>query len=385
MSDQLLTSGKKPSAISYQLVARILAKAAALFILCNLVFALTNPLEAIGNLSIYNGLIPGRPRLPYGENPAQSYNLSTNNLPAMIATHILRQPKAADEYRVLLIGDSSVWGWRLTNDQTLAAHLSAAGLIMPDGRRAVIYNLGYPVMALMKDLLLLDAVMAYQPDAILWPLTLESFARERQLFHPLVQNNTERVQRLIADHNLLLDPSDQRLVKLDFFGQSLVGQRRELANWLRLQFYGASWAATGIDQFIPVEFTPRSTDLEADVTWQAFESPQSLTESDLAFDVLRAGITRVGNIPVLLINEPIYISDGANSDIRYNAWYPRWAYDAYRALLATTAESEGWDYLDLWDTVEGDQFTDSPVHMTPEATARTAARIATWLQSFTEQ
>lgn len=370
---------EKPSA------GRILLKAGVLFILINVIFAVVQPLEAIGSLSIYNGLIPRRPRLTYGENPAQSYNLSTNNLPAMIATHILRQPKAADEYRILLIGDSSVWGWRLTNDQTLAAHLSAAGLIMPDGRRAVIYNLGYPVMALMKDLLLLDAVMAYQPDAILWPLTLESFARERQLFHPLVQNNTERVQRLIADHSLLLDPSDPRLVKLDFFGQTLVGQRRELANWLRLQFYGASWAATGIDQFIPVEFTPRSTDLEADVTWQAFESPQSLTESDLAFDVLRAGITRVGNIPVLLVNEPIYISDGTNSDIRYNAWYPRWAYDAYRALLATTAESEGWDYLDLWDTVEGAQFTDSPVHMTPDATARTAARIATWLQSFTEQ
>jgi len=245
---------EKPSA------GRILLKAGGLFILINVIFAVVQPLEAIGSLSIYNGLIPGRPRLPYGENPAQSYNLSTNSLPAMIASHILHQPKAADEYRILLIGDSSVWGWRLTNDQTLAARLSAAGLIMPDGRRAVIHNLGYPVMALMKDLLLLDAVMAYQPDAILWPLTLESFARERQLFHPLVQNNTERVQRLIADHSLLLDPSDPRLVKLDFFGQSLVGQRRELANWLRLQFYGASWAATGIDQFIPVEFTPRSTD-----------------------------------------------------------------------------------------------------------------------------
>lgn len=121
------------------------------------------------------------------------------------------------------------------------------------------------------------------------------------------------------------------------------------------------------------------------MTWQAFESPQSLTESDLAFDVLRAGISQVGNIQVLLVNEPIYISDGANSDIRYNAWYPRWAYDAYRALLATTAESEGWDYLDLWDTVEGAQFTDSPVHMTPDATTRTAARIATWMQSFIEQ
>jgi hypothetical protein len=361
---------------------RIILKTAALFLLFNLLFAFTNPLEALGAMSLYNGAVPGRTRLPYGENPAQSYNLSTDNLPAMIASHVIRGAKAADEYRVLLIGDSSVWGWRLTNDQTLSAHLNAAGLTAPDGRRVVIYNLGYPVMALMKDLLLLDAVMPYQPDAVIWPITLESFARERQLFHPLVQNNAGRVRRLIAEYSLLLDPADPRLVDPDFFGRTLIGQRRELANWLRLQLYGVSWAATGLDQHIPAAFTRRSTDLEADESWQDFASPQPLTESDLAFDVLRAGIRRAGTIPVLLVNEPIYISDGANSDLRYNAWYPRWAYDAYRALLTEAAAVNGWALLDLWDTVEGDQFTDSPVHMTPAATRTTADRMAAWLQSI---
>jgi hypothetical protein len=375
---------QEPKAMSYQLSARILLKVTALFILCNLVFALTNPLETFGGLSLYNGLIPGRPRLPYGENPAQSYNLSTDNFPAMIATHILSQPKAADEYRMFLIGDSSVWGWRLTNDQTLAAWLNAAGLTVPDGRRVVIYNLGYPVMALMKDLLLLDAVLPYQPDAILWPVTLESFARERQLFHPLVQNNAGRVRRLIADYSLLLDPADPRLLEPDVFGRTLVGQRRELANWLRLQLYGVSWAATGLDQFIPTVFTPRATDLEADTTWRGIAPTTPVPDLNLAFDVLAAGITRAGGIPVLLVNEPIYRSDGANSDLRYNAWYPRWAYDTYRTLLTEAAAVNGWALLDLWDTVDGDQFTDSPVHMTPEATRATAERIAAWLQSFIE-
>ncbi len=88
---------------------------------------------------------------------------------------------------------------------------------------------------------------------------------------------------------------------------------------------------------------------------------------------------------MLLVNEPIYRRDGANSDLRYNAWYPRWAYDSYRALLTEAAAVNGWALLDLWDTVDGNQFTDSPVHMTPGATRATAERIAAWFQSFPEQ
>ncbi|MCZ7670394.1 MAG: hypothetical protein M5U34_26160 [Chloroflexi bacterium] len=44
-----------------------------------------------------------------------------------------------------------------------------------------------------------------------------------------------------------------------------------------------------------------------------------------------------GDVPVLLINEPMFISSGRNSDLRYNAFYPRWAYDQYREMLGETA------------------------------------------------
>ena len=93
-----------------------------------------------------------------------------------------------------------------------------------------------------------------------------------------------------------------------------------------------------------------------------------LTGDDLTFDVLRAGLARAGDVPVVLINEPIYVSDGANSDLRYNSFYPRWAYDDYRAQLAALAAAEGWRYLDLWDAIPPDEFTDTPVHLTPAGT-----------------
>jgi hypothetical protein len=82
------------------------------------------------------------------------------------------QPKAADEFRAFFIGDSSVWGSGLMSDETYAARLTQAGLTAPEGRRIVAYNLGYPAQSMLKDVMLLDAAMRYQPDMIIWFVTL---------------------------------------------------------------------------------------------------------------------------------------------------------------------------------------------------------------------
>ena len=39
--------------------------------------------------------------------------------------------------------------------------------------------------------------------------------------------------------------------------------------------------------------------------------------------------------------EPMLISAGKNSDIRYNFFYPRWAYDEYRRQMAERAAARG--------------------------------------------
>lgn len=403
---------KSPATWGFAL--RVVVKAAILFALCNVIYAALDPLEALGRVSLYNTLLPGRERLPYGENPEQSYSLSLNNIPAMFASHVISRPKAEGEFRVVLIGDSGVWGWFLANGDTLAGAMNqpqrqplpqplslqgegsqdtrAQGLaplkmkametrawhampLQPVGfasqaeqNEVVFYNVAYPIMSLTKDLLLLDEAMRHQPDRIVWLVTLESFPREKQLFPPLVQHNAARVRNLINAHDLQLDPADARLIEPNFFERMIFGQRRDLADWLRLQLYGFSWAATGIDQHIPEEIPLRQSDFEADESWQNFDTPVTLTRDDLAFEVLAAGVERAGDVPVLIVNEPIFISDGANSDLRYNSWYPRWAYDQYRELLAQEARANGWQYLDLWDSINAAEFTDSPVHLTAAGT-----------------
>ncbi|MBC7810564.1 MAG: hypothetical protein H7175_05425, partial [Burkholderiales bacterium] len=299
---------------NWRYLGRIVVKAALLFVLANVLFALLDPLPALGRVSLYNTLLMGRARLPYGENPADSYNLSLNSLDAMFASHEVSRPKAADEYRVLLIGESSVWGFLLRPDETLAANINAGDYTV-DGRNVRAYNIGHPIFSLTKDLLLLDTAMQFQPDLVVWMVTLESLPREQQLFPPLVQNNADAVRRLIADYNLNFDPQDERFVDRSFIERTIVGRRRELADWLRLQLYGVAWSATGIDQHYPAEFDPRQEDFEADVSWHNLNEPQPLNEDVLTLDVLAAGIERVGATPIVIVNEPMFVSSGENSDL----------------------------------------------------------------------
>ena len=366
-------------------ILRVLLITLVLFVACNVIFAILNPVEALGHVSLYNLVVPGRERLPYGENSAQSYNLSTSNIPAMFASHTIARPKGDDEFRVVVIGDSGTWGWLLNNEDTLAGQINAQQLTTADGKRVVAYNLGYPVMALTKDALILEEALKYQPDLIVWPVTLESFPRAKQAFPSIVQNNAARTRSLIEHYQLNLDPNDPRFVDPDFLNKTIVGQRRNLADWLRLQALGFAWAATRIDQFVPDQIKLRQSDFEKDVSWQTFTEPTTLTENDLAFDVLGAGLKMVGDIPVLIINEPMFISSGQNSDLRYNSFYPRWAYDQYHALLNDKAAANNWHYLDLWDSIVPAEFTDTPVHLTPNGTAQYAKVVGEEVMKMSSQ
>ncbi len=364
--------------VSKMSVPRLLLKTALLFLAFNLAFAALDPLPALGRLSLYNFAFPGRGRLPYADAPDRAYSLSLFNLEALFASHELARPKAADEFRLILLGDSATWGFRLPPAETLAAQLNALQLRAPDGRRLVAYNLGYPIMSLTKDLLLLDRARAYQPDAFIWLVTLESFPYDKQLYPPLLQHNPLILQSLITTYQLRLSPSDPQLLHPSFLDRTLLGQRRALADLLRLQLYGVMWAATGIDQDIPVAYTPRAEDLAADVAFHSLQPPH-LTATDLAFDVLDAGAQMAGDTPLLIVNEPMFVSAGQNSDLRYNAFYPRWAYDDYHALLADHAQTQGWHYLDLWRGLPDTEYTDSAVHYTSLGARLLAQQLASAL------
>jgi hypothetical protein len=359
-------------------IPRVLLKTTILFVALNLLLATFKLQPLLGHLSLYNWLLPGRERLPYGDDSERSYNLNLYSLEAMFASHkLVGMPKAADEFRVLVIGDSSVWGFLLENEDTLTAALNSAGLHSADGRRAVFYNLGHPTISLTKDLMILNYAMQYDPDLIIWPVTLEAFPLSKQTSSPLVQNNPERIAELITNYQLPITLNED-FAQPSFLDRTLVGQRRNLADIIRLQLYGFAWAATGVDVYIPREIELRAVDLDDSEEFGSLQPPELLAE-DLAIDVLAAGIQRAGDVPVLIINEPIFVSDGANSDIRYNSFYPRWAYDSYRSLMLSLSEENDWNYVDLWQAASNSEFTNTPIHLSPQGTLEFANEILAFL------
>jgi hypothetical protein len=349
-------------------LSRVILKALLLFVIANLLLgAWVDP--HLGRLSAYNSVFPGRPRFPFGETPREAYNFSLFDLDAMFAAHVFSARSAAKEYRVILIGDSSVWGTLLHPDETLAGQLDAFHLTAGDGRPVHFYNLGYPTISLTKDLLLLDRALRDRPDLVIWLTTLEAFPREKQLSVPLLQNNPRLTADLLARYRLNLPGASAQPAFID---RTLIGRRKDLADLIRLQFYGVLWAATGVDQVYPLDYPRAQVDLEADAT---FHGKTDLTVEDLAMDVLAAGQSAAGKTPIILVNEPIMLSTGANSSIRYNFYYPRRAYDQYRTYLGEQVKNIGMEYLDAWDIVPQQEFTNSAIHLNPQATTRLAQKI----------
>ncbi len=335
---------------------RVVIKALILFVLINLLYAWVNP--SLGKLSIYNTILPGRPRLPFGE-ASNPYSVMVNDMDVMFASHVISAPKLPDEYRVVLIGDSSVWGESISVENTISEQWN--GLNDECGARKLkFYNLGYPNPSVIKDLLILDKAMEYDPDMVVWLVTGNTLIPRR--FNPLLAANRERAVRILDTH--AVTPSDEDKATLQepsFFARTLVGERSELARMIKLQVLGLLWKVTGRNDGVSDETGMLSPDVEANKLYRGW-GPKTNLKKMIMFDALRGGHEIAKNIPVLVVNEPIYIATGKNSDIRYNYIYPRWAYDQYREAVALKVQRAGWNYLDLWDAVPAEDFADTGLH-----------------------
>ena len=359
--------------MDFRFLRNVIIKGLILFAISDLIFSSANP-GMLGKITLYNHLTTGRQRFPFGEDSTHSYNLSLFSLDAMFASHVISGGrKKPDEYRVIILGDSSVWGTLLRPEETLAGQLNDAGL-MHCGREFQAYNLGYPTISLTKDLMILDYALQYQPDLIIWLVSMEAFPLDTQIASPIVANNAANVIELIRKYNLSIDPNNPTLIHPTFWDKTLIGQRRALADLFRLQIYGLMWSATGIDQTYPADFQHAQTDFGTDITYHNMVPP-NLDVNKLAFGLIQAGVRMAGKTPLILVNEPMLVSGGKNSDLRYNFLYPRWAYDQWREMMSVQARREGWNYYDYWNIIPANEFTNSAIHLTPTGEKMLAGRM----------
>ena len=92
----------------------------------------------------------------------------------------------------------------------------------------------------------------------------------------------------------------------------------------------------------------------------------------LMLQIISAGFDIAGDVPVVLVNEPIFLAEGRNHDIRYNAIYPRWIYDEYRVFMTEWAENKKYPYLDYWNALPPDGFSDQNFHRSSQGEQRLA-------------
>src|SRR5262249_55879728 len=142
---------------------------------------------------------------PTSTEPSVDAALDVGDLDAMFASHIVSRPKSADELRVFIMGDSAVWGFLLQTQQTLPSQLDSLGLTCGD-KKIRVYNLSYPASSATKDLMILDKAMRYDPDILVWLVTLYTLMPKTRLDHWLITQNPDEFEKLATRFDFL--PSD---------------------------------------------------------------------------------------------------------------------------------------------------------------------------------
>jgi len=353
---------------------RVLVKALCLFVIINIIYALVYPQGIIG--SAYNVLFPGRTRLPFGVS-GDLYSITVDNVDAMFASHLISAPKGLKEYRVVLLGDSSVWGEGLGAHEVISEQWNKLNIQCGD-KTIKAYDLGYPHPSILKDLLILDKAMEYKPDLIVWFVTLNTLTSQRT--NPFLIANPERVAKILNTYDIPFKQGKQFETASKFYGRTLIGQRSDLARQIKLQMLGFLWTATSQDTNTFAEDAPPNFDVGDNPVYHGLQPTQDIKDM-LMFSALTAGYDMAKPVPILIVNEPIFIANEANSTVRYNSGYPRWAYDQYREYIATEAQSARWNYLDLWNAIPPEYFSDAGLHLSVEGERLLIEQINPTLQS----
>jgi len=366
---------------------RLLAKAMLLFIAANFGFALINP--PIGKLTLYNHLFPGRLRFPYEQEP--EFYFAGFNAPiyedfdAMFGAHVVSQRKPSNEYRVFLLGDSSTWGVTVQPGDMLSEQINQRGLKTCDGRDIRVYNLGYPLPFITRDLLIMDKALEYQPDMILWLVTLSTLEPKTAETY-FILPHAEQYLKLAKTYNLSSSEYSVPILKPAFFDGTIIQQRIRLKRIIFNQAMGVLWSATGIDNHEGLQEVGKSPspDVGNDPTYDGLDASESSSVfKNLKMDVVSAGYARAGNVPVILVNQPIFIANGLNSEVRYNSIYPRWVFDGYRQFILDWAGEQKQSYLDFWNILPPADFADQAFHRNANGEKHFAEQLIPDLQKLT--
>src|SRR5260221_9458331 len=341
---------------------RIALKALVIVLVADVLFIIFRPFDSISSYSVYGHFLPLRKRITV---PARDEQSQLGKLETLLHAHEISQPKAADEFRVVVLGDSGINGWGVPDEQTISGYLTALGQNIRS-RKGHAYNLAYIGPNVTRDFLIADAALAYQPDLILWFVTEDGFLNKTP--DRLLEFNQPRLTQLTAQFQL--SDLNARLYghyQDVWWQRSLLAQRGDIYQWITFQTSALARA-----DFLSVDFGAMQKNPAQQ--YQLDDGQPTQLQMPSASWLPLTALGQLTNVPVLIVNEPIYSVSEPSS--MYDALYDRSLYDKYRGVLASfCADNRLW-CLDLWNSLPQMDFSDTPLHHTPMGNQTIASLVA---------
>jgi hypothetical protein len=366
---------------------RVFAKALILLIVFDVLQLALGLMPAIDHWSIYRAFTPPTSRLGLA---LQIGDPAWWTLDPLLDAHEIAQPKAPDEFRVIMLGDSATFCLYCPTRESIPQALTDLDATI-NGKQVRAYNLAYPGSDWLKDILILQHALKYQPDAIVWLVTAKGSGDQplpqEPEAHLITRLNAAELPALARDYNLDTWDIQRYTAAAVWYQQSIWTHGGRLRDWLVLlaRTVRSALLQPGkdlTDQYLlpgpPVTSQPIRPVAEINSSLPGYN-----VMPNRQWELLRAGaqMAREADVPLVIVNEPIYIGSGENSDVNYNSFYERALYDRFRAALTDFVAQHEVPYLDLWNTLPAEDFSNTSLHYNAEGNRRVADEIRQALQS----
>ncbi|MGH9442144.1 MAG: hypothetical protein ACRD16_07695 [Thermoanaerobaculia bacterium] len=368
---------------------RVVAKALVLLVAVDLLQASCHLERKVENVSIYRYLVPPLSRIDILRDYPSRVMWP---LEPLLDAHEIGRKKGPDEYRVAVLGDSGSFDLFSPSRDAIPGQIGRLGATVA-GRRVVAYNLSYQTPNTLKDLVIERHALRRHPDAVVWFVTLYDLAQDspppfRPSVHLLLRTNDDDVCELAAKYGLSTwETRRMRCGSRAWWRDSLWldgGARyRDLATLLARGVLDALVPGDPSNSYMPRRPWIGSSPLP-EAPLFADHGPDEPPMPNPRWATLEAGerMARARGVPLLVVNDPIFIASGPSSGREYNSFYARGIYDRYRIALQSYCGRRGIALLDLWNALAPHEFDNTPQHYLPEGSARIARLVVARLQEM---
>lgn len=367
---------------------RIMIKAIVLLLICDALQIGLNVASIIEQWAIYKSFTPPTARLGFAN---QIGDPIWWRLDALLDAHEIAQPKAPDEYRVIFLGDSATFCLYCRSTEAIPQLFTELGATI-DGKRVRAYNLAYPGSDWLKDILILKHALKYQPDAIVWLVTAKGSGDQplpqEPDAHLITRLNADELPSLARQYNLDTWETRRYADADAWYQQSIWTHGGRYRDWLVLIARSIGNALIYPGKDLTQEYLLPGEPVATKPIQAVAEINSSLPGYDRfpnrQWDLLLAGqrMAQEAHIPLLIVNEPIYVGSGPNSEVNYNSFYERDLFDRFRAAMTDFTQQHNLTYLDLWNRLPPENFSNTSLHYNLEGNRRVAEEVMKALQEI---